>query len=54
MLELLTEGKPNRDIAQELNLSENTVKVHMVGVFRVLGVTSRTEAVVAATRLFRS
>ena len=54
VLELLMEGKSNRDIAQELNLSENTVKVHMVGVFRVLGVTSRTEAVVAATRLFRS
>ena len=54
VLELLMEGKSNRDIAQELNLSENTVKVHMVGVFRVLGVTSRTEAVVAATSLFRS
>ena len=54
VLELLMQGKSNRDIAQELNLSENTVKVHMVGVFRVLGVTSRTEAVVAASRLFRS
>jgi DNA-binding NarL/FixJ family response regulator len=47
VLELLMQGKSNRDIAQELNLSENTVKVHLVGVFRVLGVTSRTEAVLA-------
>ena len=47
VLELLMAGKSNRDIAQELNLSENTVKVHMAALFRALGVTSRTEAVLA-------
>ncbi len=47
VLELLMEGKSNRVIAQELNLSENTVKVHMAALFRTLGVTSRTEAMLA-------
>jgi DNA-binding NarL/FixJ family response regulator len=47
VLELLMAGKSNRDIAQELNLSENTVKVHMAALFRALGVTSRTEAALA-------
>jgi DNA-binding NarL/FixJ family response regulator len=47
VLELLMAGKSNRDTAQELNLSENTIKVHLAALFRALGVTSRTEAVLA-------
>ncbi len=54
VLELLVQGKSNRDIAKALGLSENTVKVHMAAIFRVLGVSSRTEAVLAGMHLFRS
>ncbi len=50
VLELLREGKSNRDIALALDLSENTVKVHLSAVFRALGVSSRTSAAVAGMR----
>ena len=51
ILELLGQGKCNRDIAQALKLSENTIKVHLSAIFRVLRVSSRTEAALAADRL---
>jgi DNA-binding NarL/FixJ family response regulator len=51
VLELLVQGKSNREIAQALGLSENTVKVHLVVVFRVLGVSSRTEALLAGLKV---
>jgi DNA-binding NarL/FixJ family response regulator len=47
VLELLVQGKSNRDIAHALGLSANTVKVHLVTIYRVLGVSSRTEALLA-------
>jgi DNA-binding NarL/FixJ family response regulator len=50
VLELLVQGKSNRDIAEALGLSENTVKVHLVAIFKVLGVSSRTEALLAGLR----
>jgi DNA-binding NarL/FixJ family response regulator len=43
-LKLLVQGKSNREIAKGLGLSENTVKVHSAAVYRALGVSSRTEA----------
>jgi DNA-binding NarL/FixJ family response regulator len=54
VLKLLMQGKSNREIAQELNLSENTVKVHMAALFRALGVSSRTEAALAGARIYQS
>jgi DNA-binding NarL/FixJ family response regulator len=48
VLQLLAKGNSNRDIAQALGMSENTVKVHLSAVFRSLGVSSRTEAALAA------
>jgi DNA-binding NarL/FixJ family response regulator len=45
VLQLLVQGKSNRRIAQALNLSENTIKVHVAALFRTLGVSSRVEAV---------
>lgn len=51
VLRLLALGKPNKVIARELAISEATVKVHLVAVFRVLGARNRTEAVVIAQRL---
>jgi len=50
VLALLMQGKSNRDIAEAMGLSENTVKVHLVAIFRVLGVSSRTEALLAGMK----
>jgi DNA-binding NarL/FixJ family response regulator len=51
VLLLLTEGKPNKQIAFELEVTEATVKAHLSQIFRKLGVKSRTQAVIAARRL---
>ena|SRR3989338_3843084 len=48
VLELLCQGLPNKQIAQRLALSENTVRVHVQAVYGVLQVTSRSEAIIAA------
>ena len=48
VLNELAHGYPNKKIARELGLSESTVKVHLLAIYRVLAVRNRTEAVVAA------
>jgi DNA-binding NarL/FixJ family response regulator len=50
VLGLLARGLPNKLIARELGLTEATVKVHLLAIFRVLQAHNRTEAVVAAQR----
>ncbi len=50
VLALMVRGMSNRDIADQLDLSEGTVKIHATAVFKALGVTSRTQALVAAAR----
>lgn len=49
VLRLLARGLPNKLIARELDLSEGTVKVHILAIFRTLNVNNRTEAVIAAS-----
>lgn len=54
VLELLVQGKSNKDIARALGLGESTIKVHIAALFRSLGVTSRSAAAAAATRVSMS
>ena len=48
VLQLLSQGKPNKLIGRALGISEGTVKIHLAAIFRALNVRNRTEAVVAA------
>jgi DNA-binding NarL/FixJ family response regulator len=50
VLQLLAEGLPNKQIAQQLAISPNTVKFHINSILTKLNAQSRTEAVVRATR----
>ena len=51
ILGLIAQGKTNKLIASELNISEATVKAHMTDIMRALKVTNRAQAAVAARRL---
>ena len=51
ILQLLCEGRTNKEIASELGMSDNTVRTHLMHVFRALGVRTRTEAALAARRV---
>lgn len=50
VLELVAAGLPNKTIARQLGISEHTVKFHVGSVLAKLGASSRTEAVMIATR----
>ena len=51
VLGLLLQGKPNKLIARDLNVSVETVKDHVAAVLRALGVSSRTQAVLAVSQM---
>ena len=51
VLRLLTEGVSNRGIADQLCISERTVKFHVSSILGKLGAQNRTEAVGIATRV---
>lgn len=51
VLRLLARGQSNREIAQELQIGETTVKTHVKNVLGKLGVPSRTQAALYAVRV---
>ncbi len=48
VLQMVAEGKRNRDISEVLHISERTVKFHVSSMLGKLQVGNRTEAVVVA------
>jgi DNA-binding NarL/FixJ family response regulator len=51
VLALMMRGCSNKQICRDLGLAERTVKLHVTAVLNALRVSSRTQAVLAATRL---
>ncbi|MGD2081560.1 MAG: response regulator transcription factor [Chromatiales bacterium] len=51
VLGLLGRGASNKEIARELQLSENTVKIHVAAILRGLKVSNRTQAGVVAQKI---
>jgi DNA-binding NarL/FixJ family response regulator len=51
VLQLLVQGKSNKEIARSLSLGEGTVKIHLASLFRNLGVNNRSAAAVAGLHL---
>jgi DNA-binding CsgD family transcriptional regulator len=47
VIEMASLGLRNAEIAQRLSLSVHAIKFHLAAVYRKLGVSNRTEAVVA-------
>lgn len=51
VLKLLGDGRSNKEISSALAIADRTVRAHLTELFRTLGVSSRTQAVLAAQRL---
>ena len=48
ILDLISQGKANKEIATILGIADNTVRVHISAIFQILKVNNRTEAAFAA------
>jgi DNA-binding NarL/FixJ family response regulator len=51
ILQLLSQGQSNKQIARSCQLSENTIKVHVSAILRALGLNNRTQAGVLMQQL---
>ena len=50
VLDLLTAGHSNRQMAELLNITVGTVKLHLVTIFKALNVNSRSQALLAVKK----
>jgi DNA-binding NarL/FixJ family response regulator len=53
VFDLLLLGLPNKLIARRLDLAEGTVKTHLHGIYQILRVNSRAQAILKARQLGR-
>jgi DNA-binding NarL/FixJ family response regulator len=51
VLKLLGEGRSNKEISSALAIADRTVRAHLTELFRMLGVSSRTQAILVGQRL---
>lgn len=51
VLDLLVQGRSNKEIARKLDLGESTVKIHLAALFRSLGVRNRAGAAAEGAKL---
>ena len=51
VLELMAQGRTNKEIAQQLVVAPGTVKAHSASIYRKLDVANRTEAAARARHL---
>lgn len=51
VLTLIARGHSNKQIAQQMNLAEGTVKMHITAILKTLGLSNRTQAAMAAEKL---
>jgi len=51
VLRLMAQGNSNKEIARQLGISENTVRVHISAIISAMDATNRTEAAYSAMRL---
>ena len=54
VIHLLRQGKANKTIAYELNMSESTVKVHMYNIMKKFGATNRTEVAYKLNNIYQN
>jgi DNA-binding NarL/FixJ family response regulator len=54
VLVMLADGQSNKFIAGSLAITEATVKAHITGILRKLGIERRTQAAVMAQRLLQT
>jgi DNA-binding NarL/FixJ family response regulator len=54
VLDLLAEGRSNRQIGELLGLTEGTVKIHVSAIMKAMGVSNRAEAALLASRKRRT
>jgi two-component system NarL family response regulator len=50
VLRLIVDGRSNKEIAQQLQIGEESVKTHSKSLFQKLGVADRTQAAIEAIR----
>ncbi len=51
VLKHITQGQPNKIIADFLGCTESTIRVHATAIFKALGVNNRTEAAIIGKKL---